>query len=951
MYPRHKKTAEVLVILYGFVACCGNNFTYAETYSSCVQAVPPVNASAKNASCIFYNYAIKDGICRDIITSLYVFGNQSTLEHGEKQTERFHKLSNMDPVKISEKCKPIMIDLLCRYHFPPCDTSLDKPQARQICRKSCEYMDQDLCKKEMIYIRQAAEAAPVLDKDMINCTLYEMANGGDAPECYEYFSLPGDDTKSSDCYYGVGVGYRGNVNITRSGRTCQAWTSQCPHRHWRIPEDVADEQNDSNMCRNPDSSAPDGPWCYTTDPKVRWEYCNVSRCPPRVPEEAPAFLQGYPLNATSVHVSWKSLPPSRHKEQLLGYRVKYRPVGSLRYNEVNVTSNLTEAVLEVVPETKYEIKVNGFNEIGQGPSSKVLVVKTLSFGEITIHVNFELVINADFNSDLLNRSSNRFVAMEENIRIAIKHHFNESSILKIYDVRVLEFRNGSVELKIKVLTVINANTTKEGEARNHLIDGIESALKRRLDVTTIIVLEKPQPPEDLKVTNVQTQYIILSWNQPKYGSMYRIQNYTIERNKDSLGNFTVIQTLPYSQTGVMMKDLEPSTEYTVRVSSNNKYGRSDGVLITQSTLPDRFIQRLVLIIVLPLTLAVLFIVILCVKVRPTCKSKPLKCETVFWTRGDWLELPRSDVTFEEKLGEGAFGEAYKGSVRIDRQWRQCAVKKLKDNATEAERRDLMNELQIMVTVGEHPNVISLIGACTRSGSVLVVVRLAENGSLLQLLKKNRENPYINVAQKQAHLTHIEKVKIARDIANGMLHLASKKCVHRDLAARNVLLGENNVAMVSDFGLSRDVYESGEYESTHGGMLPVRWMAPESLEDYTYNTKTDVWSFGVVFWEIETGGKMPYSGLGGMEIVDFIKSGHRLKQPDGCPDKIYEIMLSCWNLDPAQRPSFSELVTSLEKELEDKGHYHKDKNNGMESQGYVTFTEEKCDGQDGENSSF
>ena len=97
----------------------------------------------------------------------------------------------MTVAKISEKCKPIMIDLFCRYHFPPCDTSLDKPQARQICRKTCEYMDQDLCKEEMVHVRQAAEAAPVVDKDMINCSLYDIANGGDAPECYEYYSVPG----------------------------------------------------------------------------------------------------------------------------------------------------------------------------------------------------------------------------------------------------------------------------------------------------------------------------------------------------------------------------------------------------------------------------------------------------------------------------------------------------------------------------------------------------------------------------------------------------------------------------------------------------------------------------------------------------------------------------------------------------------------------------------------
>ena len=159
---------------------------------SCIQALPPVNDSARNAACIFYNYTAEDGLCKNVITSLYIFGNNDTLAHGEKQTLRFQRFFNMTIAKISEKCKPIMIDLFCRYHFPPCDTSLDKPYARGICRKTCEYMDQDLCKEEMVHVRQAAEAAPVVDKDMINCLLYSSANGGDAPECYEYYSLPGE---------------------------------------------------------------------------------------------------------------------------------------------------------------------------------------------------------------------------------------------------------------------------------------------------------------------------------------------------------------------------------------------------------------------------------------------------------------------------------------------------------------------------------------------------------------------------------------------------------------------------------------------------------------------------------------------------------------------------------------------------------------------------------------
>lgn len=105
---------------------------------------------------------------------------------------------------------------------------------------------------------------------------------------------------------------------------------------------------------------------------------------PPVPEEAPAFLQGYPVNATSIRIFWKALPPSRHKEQLLGYRVKYRRLGTQLYNQVNVTSNFTEAFLKVVPQTRYEIEVNGFNEIGLGPASEVLLVKSLSNGRLEI---------------------------------------------------------------------------------------------------------------------------------------------------------------------------------------------------------------------------------------------------------------------------------------------------------------------------------------------------------------------------------------------------------------------------------------------------------------------------------------------------------------------------------------------------------------------------------------
>ena len=156
-----------------------------------MQAIPPVKASVKNDFCTYYTYNIKGGFCKDVITSLYVYGRSGTLKYGEQKTKQFQ--SYFDLFEINDECRPLMRDLYCRYHFQPCDTSLDIPRSRKICRRTCEYLDQQLCKKEMISIRDAA-AKKVLffDQDMINCSLYDVADGGEAPECYQYYPIPGE---------------------------------------------------------------------------------------------------------------------------------------------------------------------------------------------------------------------------------------------------------------------------------------------------------------------------------------------------------------------------------------------------------------------------------------------------------------------------------------------------------------------------------------------------------------------------------------------------------------------------------------------------------------------------------------------------------------------------------------------------------------------------------------
>lgn len=155
---------------------------------SCVQAEPPVTASTRDKFCIFYKYTTGT-LCKGIITSLYVFGDQSTVDYGDRETFTFQSYFNF--FEISERCQPIMRDLFCRYHYQPCDMSLRIPRPRRICRRTCEHLDYVLCVKEMVFIRNAAKTAPRFDYDMINCSTYTAANGGDAPECYQYQPLLG----------------------------------------------------------------------------------------------------------------------------------------------------------------------------------------------------------------------------------------------------------------------------------------------------------------------------------------------------------------------------------------------------------------------------------------------------------------------------------------------------------------------------------------------------------------------------------------------------------------------------------------------------------------------------------------------------------------------------------------------------------------------------------------
>ncbi|XP_061044779.1 fibroblast growth factor receptor 2 isoform X11 [Eubalaena glacialis] len=287
------------------------------------------------------------------------------------------------------------------------------------------------------------------------------------------------------------------------------------------------------------------------------------------------------------------------------------------------------------------------------------------------------------------------------------------------------------------------------------------------------------------------------------------------------------------------------------------------------------------------------------------------------------EFPRDKLTLGKPLGEGCFGQVVMAeAVGIDKEKPKeavtVAVKMLKDDATEKDLSDLVSEMEMMKMIGKHKNIINLLGACTQDGPLYVIVEYASKGNLREYLRARRppgmEYSYDINRVPEEQMTFKDLVSCTYQLARGMEYLASQKCIHRDLAARNVLVTENNVMKIADFGLARDINNIDYYKKTTNGRLPVKWMAPEALFDRVYTHQSDVWSFGVLMWEIFTLGGSPYPGIPVEELFKLLKEGHRMDKPANCTNELYMMMRDCWHAVPSQRPTFKQLVEDLDRIL-------------------------------------
>ncbi|NXV24088.1 INSRR protein, partial [Cepphus grylle] len=307
---------------------------------------------------------------------------------------------------------------------------------------------------------------------------------------------------------------------------------------------------------------------------------------------------------------------------------------------------------------------------------------------------------------------------------------------------------------------------------------------------------------------------------------------------------------------------------------------------------------------------------------------------------DEWEVPREKITVIRELGQGSFGMVYEGlalGLVAEGEETKVALKTVNELATMRERIEFLNEASVMKAFKCH-HVVRLLGVVSQGQPALVIMELMTRGDLKSYLRSLRPDAENNPGLPPPSLK--DMIQMAGEIADGMAYLNANKFVHRDLAARNCMVSEDFTVKIGggwavggqarcqprisrcsrlppplpDFGMTRDIYETDYYRKGGKGLLPVRWMSPEALKDGIFNTQSDVWSFGVVLWEIATLAEQPYQGMSNEQVLRFVMDNGVLERPENCPDKLHELMCRCWQQNPRQRPSFVQLLESIKDHM-------------------------------------
>ena len=273
-------------------------------------------------------------------------------------------------------------------------------------------------------------------------------------------------------------------------------------------------------------------------------------------------------------------------------------------------------------------------------------------------------------------------------------------------------------------------------------------------------------------------------------------------------------------------------------------------------------------------------------------------------------IPRENITYIGDLGEGNFGMVMKGEATgiIPKEPSTLvAIKVLKEGSNKDAKNDFIKEA-VHMNQFDHPNILKLLGVCFDKEPLCLIFEYMDLGDLNGFLRRTA----VSCSRSSSTLTVQQLADMAVHIAAGLEYLSIRHFVHRDLATRNCLINEKLFVKISDFGLSKDIYCKDYYKLGEKSVLPIRWMPPEAILYSTFTTQSDVWSFGIVLWEIFSSGTQPYCALSNEEVVERVTNGHILRCPSGCPNELYSIMINCWASEPKERPTASEVYNDLVK---------------------------------------
>uniref|UniRef100_A0A3B4UPU7 receptor protein-tyrosine kinase n=1 Tax=Seriola dumerili TaxID=41447 RepID=A0A3B4UPU7_SERDU len=401
----------------------------------------------------------------------------------------------------------------------------------------------------------------------------------------------------------------------------------------------------------------------------------------------------------------------------------------------------------------------------------------------------------------------------------------------------------------------------------------------------------------------------LSWPPPEQPNGiildYEIRYYDKVKWVDKL---SPLMTIPHFIYG-----LRPGTGYVVQVRARTVagYGAYSKEMLFQTLTDGKWLGQQLSLIAGSLVGGVCIVSLVAIAI--ICSSSPgVKIYIDPFTYEDPNEAVRefakeidpSCVKIEEVIGSGEFGEVYKGRLKpVGKKEIPVAIKTLKVGYSERQRRDFLSEASIMGQF-DQPNIIRLEGVVTKSRPTMIITEFMENGALDSFLRQN-----------DGQFPVIQLVGMLRGIASGMRYLAEMSYVHRDLAARNILVNSNLVCKVSDFGLSRYLEEDTSdptYTSSLGGKIPVRWTAPEAIAYRKFTSASDVWSYGIVTWEVMSYGERPYWDMSNQDVINAIEQDFRLPAPMDCPVVLHQLMLDCWQKDRNARPKFPDIVSMLDK---------------------------------------